>query len=339
MDAQKKIDLIKRNTAEIIGEEKLSSLIKDKKTPVVYLGTAITGSPHIGYFVWALKLCDFLQAGFKVKILLADVHGALDNTPWDVLDKRYAYYESMIPLLFEGLGTKSKEFEFVKGSSFQLKKEYILDVMKLATEVTVHDAMKAASEVVKMGDNPKLSGLIYPLMQSLDEEYLKADVQYGGLDQRKIFVLAGEVLPKIGYEKRIHVMTPLIPGLVGKKMSSSIQGSKIDLLDSQENVKRKVLGAECEAGNPDNGIMAFLENVIFTRKKDTKSAFVINRPEKFGGRLSYKDYDELERDFREKKVHPLDIKNALIEELLLLLAPIEKNRSKLEKLHKAAYPN
>lgn len=339
MDLHKKLSLIKRNTAEIIGEDQLARLIEEKKKPVVYLGTAITGSPHIGYFVWALKLCDFLQAGFKVKILLADVHGALDNTPWSILDKRYAYYESIIPLLFEGLGTKSKEFEFVKGSTFQLKKEYILDVMKLATEVTVHDAMKAASEVVKMGDNPKLSGLIYPLMQSLDEEYLKSDVQYGGLDQRKIFVLAGEALPKIGYEKRVHVMTPLIPGLVGKKMSSSIQGSKIDLLDPIENIKKKIQGAECEAGNPENGIMAFLENVIFTKKQDTQKAFIINRPEKFGGTLSYRTYMELERDFKEKKVHPLDVKNALTEELIALLAPIEKNRAKLEKLHKAAYVN
>jgi len=81
---------------------------------------------------------------------------------------------------------------------------------------------------------------IYPLMQALDEEYLDVDVQYGGLDQRKIFVLAGELLPKIGYKKRVHVMTPLVPGLIGEKMSSSSEGSKVDLLDGPEIVRKKI---------------------------------------------------------------------------------------------------
>ena len=70
MNLNEKFKLIKRNTKEIVTEEELKNLLKKKKQPVVYLGTAITGRPHIGYFVWALKLADFLKAGFKVKILL-----------------------------------------------------------------------------------------------------------------------------------------------------------------------------------------------------------------------------------------------------------------------------
>ena len=34
------------------------------------------------------------------------------------------------------------------------------------------------------------SGLIYPVYQWLDEEYLKCDAQFGGADQRKIFMSA-----------------------------------------------------------------------------------------------------------------------------------------------------
>ena len=92
MDNEKKLELIKRNTAEIVTESELRKLLKEKKQPVVYLGTAINGKPHIGYYLWILKLADFLKAGFKVKVLLADLHGALDNTPWPELEKRYSYY-------------------------------------------------------------------------------------------------------------------------------------------------------------------------------------------------------------------------------------------------------
>lgn len=189
MDIQKRLELIKRNTEEIVSEEELIKLLKTKKKPVVYLGTAITGRPHIGYYMWVLKLGDFLRAGFKVKILLADLHGALDNTPWEVLERRYDYYKEVIPLMFKSIGVDTKDLEFVKGSEFQLKPEYMYDVLKMSTFNSINDCKRAASEVVKFGDNPKLAGLIYPIMQALDEVYLGVDVQYGGIDQRKILCL------------------------------------------------------------------------------------------------------------------------------------------------------
>ena len=337
MSAEERMEMIKRNTSEILGEEELRKLVDGKKQPSVYLGTAITGSPHVAYFVWANKLADFAKAGFKVKILLADLHGALDNTPWDVLEKRYKYYESIIPLMFESLGVKKNALEFVKGSEFQMDKDYFVDVLKLSTFVSVHDATKAASEVVKMGDNPRLSGLIYPLMQALDEEYLDVDVQYGGTDQRKIFVLAGEILPKIGYKKRVHVMTPMLPGLIGEKMSSSVQGSKIDLLDNAEMIKKKVNGAACVEGDANNGLMAFLRYVIFVVKKDRKEDVVIERPVKYGGMAHYKAYELLEKDFVDKKLHPMDLKQAVAKEIIELLKPIDRQREKLERLWKEAY--
>src|SRR3989338_9295015 len=187
-----KFDLIKRNTEEIITEEELKELLKSKKNPAVYLGTAITGRPHIGYFVWVIKLADFLKAGFKVKLLLADLHGALDNTPWEVLDKRYNYYRKIIPLMFESIGANIENFDIVKGSEFQLNKNFFYDVLRMSTYTTINHTKRAAAEVVKFGDNPKLAGLIYPIMQALDEQYLKVDVQYGGVDQRKIFMFARE---------------------------------------------------------------------------------------------------------------------------------------------------
>ena len=108
MTPKQKLELIKRNTQEIVTEEELLKLLKTKKQPVVYLGWSITGRPHIGYYVPVLKLADFLKAGFKVKLLLADLHGALDQTPWEVLEKRYNHYANTIPLMF-----KSSSMDFL----------------------------------------------------------------------------------------------------------------------------------------------------------------------------------------------------------------------------------
>lgn len=335
MEIEEKLELIKRNTEEIITTEELIKLLKEKKKPVVYLGTAITGKPHVGYYMWVLKLGDFLKAGFKVKVLLSDITGALDNTPWEVLDKRYEYYAEVIPLMFKSIGVNTKELEFVKSSKINLSKEYYLDLLKLSTKVSVSEATKAASEVVKLGDNPKLSGIIYPLVQTLDEEYLGTDIQYGGVDQRKIFVFARENLPKLGYKSRIEVMTPLIPGLIGKKMSASIEGSKVDLLDNEEVVKHKINNAECVEGNPDNGVLAFLKYVIMTIKQDKKEKFVIERDKKYGGDLTYSKYEQVEKDFIDKKLHPLDLKNAVAKEISKLLETIQKDKKTFELAKKA----
>jgi tyrosyl-tRNA synthetase len=337
LSVQEKFELVKRNTTEIIGEDELKKLLEEKKKPVVYWGTAPTGRPHVGYFLPGLKIADLLKAGFKVKILLADLHAALDNTPWVVLERRYDYYKKIIPLMIGAMGADVRDLKFIKGSEMQLKPEYMYDVLQMASLTTVHDSNKAASEVVKMGDNPKVSGLLYPLMQAVDEQYLKVDAQLGGTDQRKIMVLAREKLPKIGYKARIEILNPLIPGLVGKKMSASDDKSKIDLLDAPETVKSKLNNADCIAGDPNNGVLAFLKYVIMIIKKDKKEKFVVERPTKFGGNLEYSSYEEIEKDFVSKKLHPLDLKNAVAKEINNLLKPIQKHRKELEELSKKGY--
>ena len=74
-------------------------------------------------------------------------------------------------------------------------------------------------------------------------------------------------------------------------------------------------------------------------KKDKKEKFIIKRPEKYGGNLEYSSYEEIEKDFIDKKIHPLDLKNAVADELNNLLTLINKNKKKLAKLSEKAYGN
>ncbi|MEM1988381.1 MAG: tyrosine--tRNA ligase [Candidatus Woesearchaeota archaeon] len=340
MTPEEKFKIIERNTQEILEPELLMELIKNKKQPVVYLGTSVTGRPHIGYFMWVNKMADFLQAGFKVKVLLADVHGALDNTPWNLLEKRYQYYEVVIRAMFKVLGFE-KNIEFVKGSDFQFSKDYVYDVYRFSTLSTIHDALKATSEIVKETENPKVSGLIYAMMQALDEVYLDADVQLGGNDQRKVFVFAHEYLPKLGYNMRVHVLLPLIPSFnQSGKMSSSDKSSKIDLIDDEKTIIEKMKKAYCPEGIiENNGVVMFLKYVIFEILKRENKKFVIERPEKWGGNLEYINYEDFENDFVAKKVHPLDVKMSLARELNNLLKPIREEVYAKGNLVKEAYPD
>jgi tyrosyl-tRNA synthetase len=336
MNPKEKYELITKNLQEVIGEKELEKKLRSRKEFSVYWGTAITSSISIAYFFPMLKVADLLKADTKVKILFADLHGSLDGTSWNDLEKRYNYYKEAITTILKTLNVPLKKLTFIKGSSFQLTKEYSSDLLKLSTFASFHDAKKASSEVVKQSDSPKLSGLIYPLMQSLDEEYLKVDAQLGGNDQRKIMVFARENLPKLGYERRIELLNPIIRGLVGEKMSSSEPSSKIDLMDSAVDVAKKIKKADCAPKETDNGIMALLKYLIFVIKENNSDKFKISRPDKFGGDVEYENYAEFEKDFVSGNIHPLDIKNALTEEINLLLRNFSENK-KLVKLFEEAY--
>lgn len=336
LSVDERYELITRNLQEVLGGDELKELLSSGKEIVLYWGTMPTGSPHIAYFYPLSKIADFLKAGVRVKILLADLHAALDGVPWEILDKRQAYYKALIPEVIKILGIDVSKLEFVEGSSFQLKPEYFKDVLKLATLTSVHDATRAASEVVKLGDNPKMGGIMYPLMQALDEEYLGADIQFGGTDQRKIFVYAREFLPKIGYKPRVELMNYILPGLIGQKMSSSIAGTKIDFLESEDEVNKKINKAVCEEGNPNNGMLPFLKYFFMVSKTDRNESFVIERPAKFGGNTSYTSYESIENDFIAKKIHPMDLKNAVAKEINKYLEGLRKNKT-LKKLYSEAY--
>lgn len=336
MELKERLELITRNLQEVITEEELVDLLKKEKEISVYWGTMPTGSISVAYFFPMLKIADFLRAGLKVKILLADLHAFLDGVSWEILEKRIEYYKKAIILILETIGVDIKKLEFVKGSEIELNGNYFQDVLRLSMVSSIKNCKKSASEVVKMTDNPRLGNLIYPLMQALDEEYLKVHIQYGGLDQRKIFMFARENLPKIGYKSRVELMNPMIRGLVGEKMSSSIESTKIDLLDTEKDIKKKIIAAECVEGNPDNGVMSLLKYLIMVLKENKKNNLIIERSEKFGGNIEYSDYEEIEEDFKAKKLHPLDLKNATVKELNILLKDFRKDKELLN-LHKEAY--
>lgn len=339
ISSDEKFHLITRNLQEVLGEEKVKQVLQERELRV-YWGTATTGKPHVAYFVPMSKIADFLKAGCEVTILFADLHAYLDNmkAPWELLELRVKYYEQVIKAMLESIGVPLDKLKFVKGTDYQLSREYTLDVYRLSSMVTEHDAKKAGAEVVKQVEHPLLSGLLYPGLQALDEEYLKVDAQFGGVDQRKIFTLAEKYLPSLGYAKRAHLMNPMVPGLTGAKMSSSEEESKIDLLDSKEDVKKKLKKAFCEPGNvQNNGILSFVKYVLFPLHGD----FSIKRDPKWGGDKVYTVFEEVEKDFAGEEIHPGDLKASVEVALNKLLEPIRKKfqSPELRKLTNSAYPD
>lgn len=128
------------------------------------------------------------------------MHAFLDNlkAPLELVQHRTKFYEFLLRTVFTSLGIPVERLKFVTGSSYQLSREYNLDQYKLCAIVTEHDAKKAGAEVVKQVDNPLLSGLLYPGLQALDEQYLGCDFQFGGVDQVRAPCMPGRFLEADG---------------------------------------------------------------------------------------------------------------------------------------------
>jgi tyrosyl-tRNA synthetase len=340
-EVQEKIDLITRDLAEFVGEGEMAEILSERSLKI-YWGTAPTGKPSIGYFVPMMKIADFLKAGCEVTILFANIHAFLDNlkSTWELLEHRTEYYKLVITEILKTVGAPIEKLRFVTGSEFQLDSKYTMDMYKIASITTIQSVKGAGAEVVKQVENPLLSGMLYPILQALDEHYLEADAQLGGIDQRKIFMFAREYLPKIGYKKRIHLMNKLIPGL-GKsgKMSSSEPNSKIDLDEAEESIKDKISKAySVDKIVEGNGLLALCNYILFRRFETEGKGIKITREEKWGGDIEYKTYKDLEKDFVNGKLSSVDLKPAVANEIIELLKPIKQvieiNRVLVEK----AYP-
>ncbi|KAI0015671.1 tRNA synthetases class I-domain-containing protein [Xylariomycetidae sp. FL0641] len=349
MTPEESVALIKAHMAEVLNPEIIDHVILTEKRPLkVYLGTATTGRPHCGYFVPMVKVAELLAAGCHVKILLADIHAYLDNmkAPLELVEQRTKYYEFVIKSLLRAIGVDITKLEFVKGSSYQLNQDYTMDRFKLEGITRISVAQKAGAEVVKQTDDPPLGGLIYPLMQALDEQYLDVDAQLGGVDQRKIFTFALENLPKLGYKVRAHLMNIMVPGLgQAAKMSSSEPDSKIDLLDSPEVVSKKLKKAHCaQTVVEGNAVIAFVEHVIFrvmALKNEGQAKFVVERERDGKEPLVYTDVATMKADFLKDTLTPQLLKAALTKALNELLAPIQAEYQASEewqKIAELAYP-
>lgn len=340
MDTAERLDLVTRHTEEVVTNEELEELFDDG-TPSAYIGYAPTGEMHIGHFTTMRKLADFLDAGVDVTVLIADLHAHLDDekSPFELLEYRSEYYQEAIEGMIEAAGSDPEDITFVRGMDYQLDEEYTLELYRMAAETTLSRAQRAASEVVRESESPNLGGVIYPLMQALDVKALEADIAYGGIDQRGIYMLGRELLPDHEWDAPVCVFAPLLSGLSGGKMSASDASSKVNLTDTYEEIEDKLNGAYCPMGErEENGVLEYLEYLVFPVLAEQDEPFVVERPDEYGGDLVYESYDELEGDFLSEELHPADLKPAAASAISTVIDPIRERLSEHEELLASAYP-
>jgi len=312
-------ELLSRNAAEVVTEEELRTLAEDPDGKRAYVGYEPSGVLHLGHLLTANKLIDLQDAGLDVVVLLADVHAYLNGKGSfeEIRDTAEQMKEQ-----FLAYGLDDDQTEFVLGSDYEFDEDYELDLHELELATSLKRAQRAMAEI-QGGETAKVSHVVYPLMQALDIEYLDVDVAVGGLDQRKVHMLAREELPSLGYEKRPAIHTPIVGDLEsGEGKMSSSEGITISMEDSAADLDEKVNAAFCPPtrdpeGDLVNPVLELFQYHVFPRFEEV----VVERPDEYGGNLEYGDYESLAADLEAGELHPADAKGALADYLDELIAP------------------
>lgn len=351
MTTEEKIHLITRNCQEVLTEQDLKKLIDDGEELNHYIGFEISGLIHLGTGLMSMgKIADFLKAGVKCTILLADFHSYLNNKlggNWENI--RWAtenYFKQGLIASLKCFGVDESEIKFVMGRDlYENNLVHWETFMEVGKNVTLSRDLRSISIMGKtQGNDVDMATLFYPPLQVADIFSFRANIAHAGMDQRKAHVIARDVAKKLTINplknKKGEIISPiavhqnLIAGLTGPdkdkkdeealKMSKSKPNSAVFIHDTPDEIREKVRKAY---GPPKeiefNPLINWVQTLVFWGEETGE--FKISRPEKFGGDLLYTSVNKLIEDYKSGELFPLDLKNGLADWLIEKLEPARKH--------------
>ncbi len=229
------LDLIKRNTVEIISEDDLARKLEHSlktKTPLKIKLGADPSRPdlHLGHAVVLRKLRDFQDLGHEAILIIGDFtamigdpSGKNKTRPQLSLEETRkngeTYFEQATKILDKSKTTIRYNSEWLGKMSFA-------DVIRLASRYTVARMLERDDfeKRYKSGEPISIHELLYPLAQAMDSVELKNDVELGGTDQKFNLLVARDIQREYGIEEpQICITLPLLEGTDGvQKMSKSL---------------------------------------------------------------------------------------------------------------------
>ena len=341
--SRKDFDRILSIGQECIDEEDLRSLFVKSIPLVAYDGFEPSGRIHIAQGVMrTINTNKLTQSGAKFKFWIADWYAMLNNKYGGDLKKIRNAGKLMIET-FKACGMDLDNVEFL-WSSEEINKnpdKYWSLVMDISTKFNLNRVLKCTQIMGrKESDDLNASQIFYPVMQCADIFYLNVNICSLGLDQRKVNMLAREYVDKRRNDKgKPKIYKPvilshhMILGLKGEdKMSKSDPESAIYMDDSSADVNRKIKKAYCPPGIIEkNPILEYIKYIILEKFK----RFTVDRKEEHGGKINYRKYEDIEKDYQEEKLHPGDLKKSTCMYINEILEPVRqyfKDNTEAQKL-------
>ncbi|MCK9265956.1 tyrosine--tRNA ligase [bacterium] len=232
-EIEKQLNIIKRNTVEVIEENELKNKIEKSLLTNIPLRVKYGIDPtspdiHLGHTVPIKKLRELQILGHKIFFLIGDFTAKIGDptgrnetrpilSDEDIKRNLLRYREQAGKIL------DLEKTEFVYNSSW-LASLTLENMINLTSIFTIAQILERDDFSKRYKENKPIfmQEFLYPLLQGYDSFALNADIEVGATEQ-KFNLLAGRTIQEsMGQSKQVVITMPILVGTDGKmKMSKS----------------------------------------------------------------------------------------------------------------------
>lgn len=240
------IELIKRGTADFIGESELTQKIKAWKKLIIKLWIDPTWDEiHIGHLIPLKKLHLFQALWHEIRFLIGTFTATIGDP--DKKSTREVLSEEQINKNIETYILQVRKVIDLDSGSAKIvyNKDWYgtwtaADLLGLAMKWKIGQMLQKEQfkERMKDGGSIAIWEFIYPLLQWWDSVVLNSDVELGGQDQLFNLYRWRDLQASQGQSAQAVITTPLLNGFDGLKMSKTY--NNFVGMKPEENLQHKV---------------------------------------------------------------------------------------------------
>lgn len=296
------VDKLLHGTEEVLSVDELKVKLADGKPLRIKAGFDPTISDlHLGHTVVINKMRQFQQAGHHVIFLIGDFTAMIGDPSGRKVMRQplsragvqanAATYKEQI---FNILDSEKTEIAF---NSTWMDRKSATSLIKLASRHTVARMLERDdfSKRYKAGQGIAIHEFLYPLIQAQDSVELKADVEFGGTDQKFNLLIGREIQRQCGQTPQVIITVPILEGYThgNEKMSKSLN-NYIGITELPQEMFGKVMSIDDKkmwhyfrllSFRTTNEIGKFEQDVRDgTNPRDIKFKLAVEIVERFHGR-------------------------------------------------------
>ncbi len=288
--------ILRRGVAEIVPEEEFVARLRSGRPLRLKMGFDPTRPVvTLGWAVGLRKLRQLQELGHTVVLIIGDVtaqigdpSGQSETRPMLSAEEVEANAEAVLRQFFRLLDPQLTE---VRRQSEWFADFRLQDVVRLAAHATVAQLLQREdfAQRYQQGRPIGLHEFIYPLLQAYDSVAVRADVEFGGTDQRFNILMGRELQPRFGQEPQCAFLMPLLVGLDGERKMSQSLGNYIAIDAPPHDMFGKLMSL------PDHLIVQYLE-------------LLTDVPEE--------EVEAIARGLQERSLHPMEAKMRMAREVV-----------------------
>jgi tyrosyl-tRNA synthetase len=323
--------ILKRGVAEIITEAELLKLLKSGRILTLKQGFDPSAPDiHLGHVVGLRKLRQFQELGHKVTLIvgdwtarIGDPSGQSATRPMLTVDEIKSNAQTYMQQFFKVVDKDKTELRWQS----EWFSQFTLDeVIKLTSKFTVAQLLAREDFNKRYGSGSPISltEMLYPLLQGYDSVAIKADVEFGGIDQKFNCLVGRELQQNSGQPPQQVFLVPLLVGTDGHQKMSKSLNNHIGIAEPPREIYGKVMRISDDSLIPDYFELVTdvpeQEIAEFKKQLQTPSADAMNLKKRlaheivrqfYGKQAADEEQEYFEKRFQKRELHKIEVRASI----------------------------